>query len=263
MTPHPEFFYRYRSLYGTAAAGVEQSLCHSRHYFASPKAFNDPFDCRPYFSLQASTAQLTKYFEGALSRHAPELSRAARRAEARRRATAPDCDPRLPRNMADFRRTYDQMVTDQIGVLCLSEVQDNLLMWAHYADSHRGVCLQFKGEQFLGTAQPILYQRIRPTVNPIVHSHEEMLDRSLLTKSDDWSYEREWRAFHYKSGAGLYDIPAPSLAGVILGAQISVSNRESVLRWVQARQVPVKLYHATLSEAEFRLRIDALPQPEA
>ena len=165
--------------------------------------------------------------------------------------------------MGEYRRTYDQTVTDQIGVLCLSEVQDNLLMWAHYADSHRGVCLQFKGEQFLGTAQPILYQRTRPTVNPIVHSHEEMLDRSLLTKSEDWSYEREWRAFHYKSGAGLYDIPAPSLAGVILGAQISAPNRESVLRWVQARQVPLKLYQATLSEAEFRLRISAVSQPDA
>ena len=263
MTPHPEFFYRYRSLSGSSAAGVEQSLRHSRHYFASPKAFNDPFDCRPYFSLQASSVQLTKYFEGALLRHAPELSRSARRAEARRRATATDCDPRLPGNMADFHRAYDQTVTDQIGVFCLSEVRDSLLMWAHYANSHRGICLQFKGEQLLGTAQPILYQRTRPTVNPIIHSREEMLDRALLTKSADWAYEREWRAFHYKSGAGLYDIPAPSLTGVILGSQISDADRESVLCWVQARQIPLKLYQATLSETEFRLRIDATPQPKA
>lgn len=29
------------------------------------------------------------------------------------------------------------------NVLCLSEEKDNLLMWAHYADGHRGFCVEF------------------------------------------------------------------------------------------------------------------------
>lgn len=29
------------------------------------------------------------------------------------------------------------------GILCLAEAPDNLLMWAHYADCHRGFVVQF------------------------------------------------------------------------------------------------------------------------
>jgi hypothetical protein len=29
------------------------------------------------------------------------------------------------------------------GVACFSAAADNLLLWAHYADGHRGFCLEF------------------------------------------------------------------------------------------------------------------------
>ncbi len=35
------------------------------------------------------------------------------------------------------------------GVYCLCEKPDNLLMWSHYADAHRGICLQFDTKKFL------------------------------------------------------------------------------------------------------------------
>jgi|SRR5580658_5344823 hypothetical protein len=37
--------------------------------------------------------------------------------------------------MSSFERRH--------GVLCLSEAPANLLMWAHYADSHRGFVVEF------------------------------------------------------------------------------------------------------------------------
>jgi hypothetical protein len=37
---------------------------------------------------------------------------------------------------------------DRAGVACFSALPDDLLMWAHYADKHRGVCLKFVGNRF-------------------------------------------------------------------------------------------------------------------
>jgi hypothetical protein len=35
----------------------------------------------------------------------------------------------------------------KIGIYCLSEIVDSTLMWSHYADSHRGICVVLEAEQ--------------------------------------------------------------------------------------------------------------------
>jgi hypothetical protein len=35
---------------------------------------------------------------------------------------------------------YQETVTSKVGVMCISEVPDDILMWSHYADCHKGVC---------------------------------------------------------------------------------------------------------------------------
>lgn len=44
------------------------------------------------------------------------------------------------------RNTCDQKFSEFMetrGVSCFSEVNDGLLMWAHYADKYCGICLEF------------------------------------------------------------------------------------------------------------------------
>jgi hypothetical protein len=179
-------------LTGDSAQWVRDSILHSKHYFASPLSFNDPFDCRPNFQLCGTRTQLAKYYERLLATCMPQLSREERRKEARQRASTP-LD-----YMDGFRESYHKMVTGRVGVMCLSEFHDDVLMWAHYADAHRGVCLVFDpADPFFATAQPVRYQTERPQVNPLVHSPEQMLDAAMFTKSEHWSYEREWRILQY------------------------------------------------------------------
>ena len=186
----PVRYCRCRSLTGARAQWVYDSIIHSKHFFASPQSFNDPFDCRPNFELHGKKAQFVKYYEGVVARHMPELIRAARRAEARRQVSDPVFDPRLPRNMDAIRKMYHDTVTSKVGVMCLSEVHDDILMWAHYGDSHRGVCLIFAPtEPFFATAEPVHYRDDRQHVNPLVHTQNKMLDAAMFTKSNHWSYE--------------------------------------------------------------------------
>jgi hypothetical protein len=32
-----------------------------------------------------------------------------------------------------------------VGIYCVSTNYDDVLMWSHYADSHKGICLEFDG----------------------------------------------------------------------------------------------------------------------
>ena len=41
----------------------------------------------------------------------------------------------------------DAFLNLNIGILCLSEVRDSILMWGHYTDSHQGFVIGFDSDQ--------------------------------------------------------------------------------------------------------------------
>lgn len=70
------------------------------------------------------------------------------------------------------------------------------LMWSHYADSHKGLCIEYAPNTWRSqecifpvsyVAEPLNYAEIKEE-NTIL-----ALLTSTLTKSMNWSYEKEWR----------------------------------------------------------------------
>jgi len=91
-----------------------------------------------------------------------------------------------------------------LGVCCFSTAPDALLMWAHYSDSHRGICLEYEvdEETMQGQFMRVRYEDEVPTLDDIRASADGTLEikiedeaRTFLTKSPDWSYEQEFRTF--------------------------------------------------------------------
>jgi len=77
-----DFIYKYRPI--DAKGHTKRILTHSELYFSRPLNFNDPFDCRPDFSITASNNQIKKYLMGRFLKYMPNLiSRQQRRAKAR------------------------------------------------------------------------------------------------------------------------------------------------------------------------------------
>lgn len=246
---------------GGAAEWVRQSIVDGKHFFAAPVAFNDPFDCAPHFSLEASQSDLYSYYERLIRKYEAAPNRALIRAEARRRLRDPTSDPRRPENMAEFVSMYRRAVTDKVGMLCVSATGTDILMWSHYADSHRGVCFVFDGSaETFANAHPVNYSPRRPEVNPIKHTYEQMLDAALFTKSDHWSYEKEWRLVQYTRGRGVYVMPPATLVAVILGAKTSSEDRDCIRSWAAASPAQPQVLEASLSERSFEVLLDqALP----
>jgi hypothetical protein len=85
-----------------------------------------------------------------------------------------------------------QNIVDQAGIACFSKVRDDILMWAHYADKHKGLCFEFDGSancNFFGEAQPVACEDF----TAVSLDEDSMMERLILTKSKHWSYEREYR----------------------------------------------------------------------
>jgi len=116
------------------------------------------------------------------------------------------------------------------GLLCFSSNWVNPVLWSHYGDRHRGVCLGFDLPRSL--AQPVTYcaKRMAPT-HPIPSRITKALEETLLfTKFDHWQYESEIRmpvplgttkresSLHF-----LSFIPDLTLAEVILGEDCTLS----------------------------------------
>lgn len=101
----------------------------------------------------------------------------------------------------DFRlaaRSWKKEFHGTRGIVCFSRRWHNPVLWGHYADKHRGICLGFDiPDQY---AQPIKYRRSRLPVRFQDGKKEKGLDPSyvtdlLCTKYAHWSYEEEVRMF--------------------------------------------------------------------
>ncbi len=104
---------------------------------------------------------------------------------------------------ADFAKGWVEKQRERISseyrMFCFSERWDSLLMWAHYAKGHQGICLKLvvdldklpKGDLL----EKIRYTTHYPGIDgeDVVKGDEKALRTLLLTKSTDWMYEEEWR----------------------------------------------------------------------
>lgn len=91
---------------------------------------------------------------------------------------------------------------------CLTEHFDNRLMWSHYADSHRGICIEYDFSSFSPSLDrvvfaPVVYSSKRPEFTRELQDHlshnqlnlqdRQYLTSALFTKDTIWKYESEWR----------------------------------------------------------------------
>ena len=82
------------------------------------------------------------------------------------------------------------------GLICFSRTWANPVIWAHYADQHRGICLGFDIPD--GFVREIAYKKDRESFPMDLGDREPpeklaIMERLLFTKFEDWRYEDEMR----------------------------------------------------------------------
>jgi Protein of unknown function (DUF2971) len=88
-----------------------------------------------------------------------------------------------------------------VGICSFSETNDHSLMWAHYADQFRGICIEYDFQHLLKTLNHshefarVSYDERVYKVGKRNADESDLAKKILATKSDRWLYEREWRLF--------------------------------------------------------------------
>ena len=170
----------------------------------------------------------------------------------------------LPANVS---REEMQEILKNTGILCLSKTVDSSAMWAHYANRHTGVALEFEfcDEQVAGLFE-VEYKRDRVRIAPdddmsVQAVRNIIIERLIKTKDTSWSYEQEYRwAFLLTDEGvltnekGLFFRHLPQeLQRIILGVdcQLQVEDVSRELKQVGFDDIVVA--NATLSNSRFEV----------
>ncbi len=198
----PEYFYKYRAITNDKASEDEaiDALLKSKAIFSSRKNFNDLFDSKIHF--QKPTAQELKELRNNCNK---EKKRIIAQWINKGKITVVGRDA-LKKAEQDFNK-----LTDSYLFYCVSGTCTNNLMWSHYANSHKGFCIEFKSSHV--AAEKITYQREIPTIelaeiiaiagtSSVPDRLVEKIWSALKVKLQEWEYEDEYRFQLSNSGLG-------------------------------------------------------------
>jgi len=239
----PERFYYYTSLEEEVRKDwFRRIVIDNEVYFRNRDQLNDPNELRPKVVFEGTDKEFRTYVRQMILRYWPvKLSPAKRLAE----------ETKLIykyRSGAGWVSDILHAELNRVGVFCVSSTPTEELMWAHYANGHRGVAIEFDSNVGLfTTAQRIDYVTEAPVINRIKDNRDSFLEKTFFTKSERWVAEQEWRVItrwedrdrieryiaerdfpvdvkeflRSQHGPGYYAIPPDSIRGVILGNSIS------------------------------------------
>lgn len=203
----PSRLYKYRSFDSFTLA----MLCNREVYYSPPSAFNDPLDCKPSLVPDLETPDLLRLAAHICDTDVGRLGEHPRFKYWESYYKDPGWDAaRLPLPERTLREVLHGVISDWLkkffettGVLCMATSWDSALMWSHYADSHRGLCVEFAGsDNACEDLRRVRYDAPRGiSAADIAHwkfrrdeaAKERVRDAFLAVKAPGWTYENEWR----------------------------------------------------------------------
>lgn len=145
----------------------------------------------------------------------------------------------------------------QTGVFSLTDRHDNELMWAHYAESHKGFAIQYYHKAIVNEKGffRVEYRNIPPILKNIIDkveylSAQDMLKEILGVKSESWRYENEVRIVLETSGNKSFDAEK-AISGIYFGANIDDETEEYIYKKLQG--LDLSFYKMAPKQGSYKL----------
>lgn len=246
--------------------------------FTQPRALNDPFESSPLLDISSETKDDIEQIE----RGVQDLWENASTED-----KTPENHKKLQDTIRDIKadaleKTSPSSVgialmdeiNHKLGVFSLSRTFSNLLMWSHYADSHKGFVIG------LDESHEFFYQRtyqgLKSAPNKISYttqrstthvSDPNFYAKLLCEKPIDWAYEEEVRIFrritaeHAKNcstdSAGypvcLFKLPKECIKSIYIGAHAQPELKESILGFKKFHDLCADVYETKISKNRYEL----------
>jgi hypothetical protein len=236
-------------------------------YFANPPQFNDPFDCSPTVRVDVELVDLERLWKHlrlkAVGKEKASKELGHHRYMATQYGTYDDGAKGSKYYEIALVGDIDDHVTTHFGgrgVLSLATHWDNPLMWSHYADEHRGICVEFDTRDHrCDRLEPVTYSSTRFLLvsdllewqlNKSQEAERKINKQFFFAKAPQWRYEKEWRAIAPKHGVD--DAPF-RISAIYLGCRCDSSVQRAVVRLLADERDKVRFFGVWSKDDGFRL----------
>jgi len=153
------------------------------------------------------------------------------------------------------------------GMICLSELNNHVLMYSHYADSHKGLCLRFdtsrlnealNNDTHFHHLRPVFYCAQTPKIDFKKHP-------ALFTTCKDsvWAYEKEYRIFLVKGDKplpyGEYAFDPSAITSITFGCRATEETIASTRRIASAASHNIDYFLAKQKTDRFGITCEPYP----
>ncbi|WP_397382896.1 DUF2971 domain-containing protein [Prosthecobacter sp.] len=240
--------------------------------------FNDPFEGMFSMPETISAAQMRQYVRA--GREDPRVAFSPTLAEIK--CSESEMTRGIKQRYPEIRRQrlvdLDRARDDLFLAASFSDTSqidptNEILLWSHYANSHRGVRLGFEINDRDARSyklENVVYDSKRITIELAgdPDKNAKLLLKAYMRKSEAWSYEKELRLFlrldrcesKIVAGKSLYFFRYPQawISSVDFGAECPSNIKEPIIDFVRSSQRPIKLRQASYHESEFALVYDEI-----
>lgn len=222
--------------------------------FTQPGAFNDPFELVPELHApEQENETLNIRFDLQAPRRTPAVG------ELPDNFRSEFCSDLNSRNIL-------KELDNSIGILCLSETYNSLLMWSHYADEYKGAIVTFnKDHDFFNGPIEIQYRDSRPKkdISAYIGDGEPIPISELCVKPKDWQYESEIRIIRSLSDCKkvsdsdnypiyVMDIPMECIKSITLGERTPINHQREIFDLV--KETNISLFLAAVANWNYQFR---------
>jgi len=246
---------------------LKDVLVNRRVRASNPLYFNDPWDCKPRIH-----PDLLKD---------PELRQTMAESFVLNQKDGPKGDPTdrrlindpafLTRNIDGFNDFMVDFIRTRWGIICLTIFPCSTLMWSHYSDNHKGVCLQFRvhGTVFQAAAK-VLYRGEYPKM--VLGGN--LVNHMLIVKAKEWEKEAEYRLICSLSEELTQVKESPlimkdgflpiddALHAVIMGCEIGKDEEAAIKDLLKTHAPHVRLKRAVRVPHNYLLKLEDVNEPQ-
>ena len=223
-----------------------------------PSQFNDPFECKPHFRWPEKATEIQK-----IRKHLIKVARNEGRPKKEAEAV-------VAQSMAKegfIRNAIYGAVSRTLGevrVCSFTSYKENLLFWAHYADSHRGFCIEYDA-----TTLPISYAfKVHYSNNYPEVTYPAPVDarglKPVLIKSKEWAYEEEFRTIlvpeavrQPKNDGTSLILSGKEIKNLYFGALMDDNHKKLLLELINKGPFNPGIWQTTLAQSEFKLKFES------
>ena len=154
---------------------------------------NDPLECLPFFYCPNDKSAIEAKYLSILERRNMLPS-----ADYKQKLEKSEIHKIIEKSQKELQKKWNQ----QKGcLLSVSKTAQNTVMWAHYADKHKGAVIGIDFNNIFPDTNrergilmdAVSYSEHRPKITMLPELVPEEFLKTLLTKSAEWSYEKEFR----------------------------------------------------------------------